>query len=67
MLIDFPAAIIRRIAGIPAGVPGIFTIRFGRAMSRWYRVASRTVPSVSDARSGATSIETKPSSPFVFR
>jgi hypothetical protein len=35
MLIDFPRAIIRRIAGMPSRVAGIFTIRFGCAISPW--------------------------------
>ena len=39
--------------------------RFGRAALAWSRAASRIVPAVSSARSGLTSIETKPSTPLV--
>jgi len=50
-------------AGTPAFVAGILTMRFGRRTARQRRFASRTVPSVSCARAGATSMLTKPSCP----
>ena len=58
-----PSPIRVSIAGTPSLVAGTFTNRFGWAMRSWKRRASRTVPSVSWARAGETSRETKPSSP----
>ena len=40
------------MAGMPAAVAGIFTIRFGRLTARQSRFASRTVPAVSCASVG---------------
>ena len=66
MLMFRPSAIIASIAGTPSGVPGIFTIRFGRLMRSTHWRTSRIVPSVSCARSGETSTETNPSVPPVW-
>ena len=59
-----PSAIIRWMAGRPSGVAGIFTYRLGRAILSWRARAAPIVPSVSAARAGSTSIDTKPSTPF---
>ena len=58
-----PSAIIWRMAGTPSFVAGIFTKTLGSAMRWWRERASAIVPSVSLAREGATSADTKPSSP----
>ena len=54
-----------RMAGMPAAVPGILTIRFGRSIAFHQRCASSAEAFVSQAMSGLTSTETYPSSPFV--
>ena len=54
------------MAGTPSLVPGTLTNRFGLAMRVCSVRASRTVVSVSCARAGETSKETKPSSPSLF-
>ncbi len=53
-----PAAMHSSMAGMPSGVPGIFTMRFGRFTARHSRRASRTVAAVSCASVGATSMLT---------
>ena len=58
-----PSAIIASMAGTPSGVAGIFTITLGRARRPWSWRTWATVPSVSAASSGDTSIETNPSAP----
>ena len=59
-----PSLIICRMAGTPSAVAGIFTRRLGRAIASCSRRAEAMVPSVSWARSGATSTLAKPSPPF---
>ena len=51
------------IAGTPSGVPGILIITFGRSTRFQNERTCSSVPSVSCARSGATSSETNPSRP----
>ena len=58
-----PSAISCSIAGIPSFVPGTFTITFGRSTRYHSRRASAIVPAVSNAWTGDTSMETKPSAP----
>ena len=58
-----PSLIICRMAGRPAAVPGIFTYRLGSSMSSLRWRAAAIVPSVSLASEGATSTDTKPSTP----
>ncbi len=58
-----PAAIVSSIAGTPASVPGILTIRLGRSTRSQYSRACLMVASVSCAKAGSTSSETKPSAP----
>ncbi len=53
-----PAAMVSSIAAMPARVAGIFTMRFGRLTARQIRRASRTVPAVSPASVGSTSMLT---------
>ena len=53
-----PSAIDCSMAGTPAAVAGIFTIKFGRFTVLHRRRASRIVDGVSLARRGATSIDT---------
>ncbi len=56
-----PLAIVDVIAGRPASVAGILMNRFGRSTSHHRCAASAAVASVSCARPGATSRETRPS------
>jgi len=65
MLMLMPLKIDSSIAGIPAGVAGIFTITFGRRSFSNSLFASAIVPFVSFASVGLTSMLMKPSSPFV--
>jgi hypothetical protein len=58
-----PAAIVLVIAGSPSTVAGILMKRFGRSTSHQRCAASAAVASVSWARSGATSSDTRPSRP----
>ena len=58
-----PAAIASSIAGTPSSVPGILTIRLGRSTRSQKSRACATVFSVSCAKAGSTSSETKPSAP----
>ena len=58
-----PSAIMAAIAGRPSLVAGIFTSRFGWLMRPCRSRADAIVPSVSWARAGETSIDTKPSPP----
>ena len=58
-----PSPIIWRMAGTPSGVAGILTSTLGRSMRVCRPRAAAMVPSVSWARAGATSTETKPSAP----
>ena len=58
-----PSAIIASIAGTPSGVAGIFTMTLGRSRRSWSWRAWATVPSVSAASSGDTSMDTNPSAP----
>ena len=53
------------MAGQPSGVPGILIIRFGWSTVFQRSAASATVASVSWARPGETSIETRPSTASV--
>ena len=65
MLILIPSMRQRSMARQPSRVPGILIIAFGRFTACQSRRASITDPSVSRARSGATSSDTKPSRPPV--
>ena len=56
-----PAAIASSMAGTPASVPGILIIRLGRSTRSQYSCACLRVASVSCAKAGSTSSETKPS------
>ena len=58
-----PSASVSVIAGAPAVVAGILMKRFSRSTSAHRARADASVASVSWARSGATSIETRPSTP----
>jgi len=60
-----PSAIDCSIAGTPAAVAGILTIKFGRLTVLHNRRASRIVACVSLASFGETSMDTKPSAPPV--
>ena len=63
MLMPSPSASV--IAGAPSVVAGILTNRFSRSTSFHSSLAEARVASVSKARSGATSMETRPSTPLV--
>ena len=56
-----PAANAPVIAGRPASVAGILTIRLGRSTIHQSNSASAAVRRVSSARPGSTSIDTRPS------
>ena len=56
-----PSASVAVIAGSPAFVAGILISAFGRSTFAQSFFASAEVASVSCARSGETSIETRPS------
>ena len=58
-----PSAISVRTAGRPSAVAGTLIITFGRATAAWSRRASSTVPAVSCASRGLTSMLTRPSRP----
>jgi hypothetical protein len=58
-----PAKMASSMAGTPAGVPGIFTYKFGRSACLWMLRAASMVDLVSSAKSGDTSIDTQPSTP----
>ena len=58
-----PSARVAVIAGMPASVAGILMNRFSRSTSHHSCLASAMVRSVSCARRGSTSIETRPSMP----
>ena len=58
-----PSLIICLMAGTHSGVAGILTSTLGWSMREWRDRAAVMVPSVSWARAGATSTETKPSPP----
>ena len=60
-----PRAVSSSIAGIPASVAGTLIITLGRAKRFYNPIACSIVPSVSSARSGVHSKETKPSRPLV--
>jgi hypothetical protein len=60
-----PSEIVAAIAGRPSTVAGILISVLGRSMRSQSRLARSTVPSVSLARSGSTSIDTRPSTRFV--
>jgi hypothetical protein len=60
-----PSASTLVMAGMPSTVAGIFTIRLGRSTVFHRSSASATVASVSPARRGSTSSDTRPSTPFV--
>ena len=60
-----PSAIAWVIAGSPSRVAGILMNRFGRSTAHQRKRASAMVFSVSLARRGSTSRETRPSSPPV--
>ena len=62
-----PAKIVASIALRPAVVPGILMKKFGRPARACNRAASLVVVAASLARSGETSSETNPSTPFVRR
>ncbi len=62
-LIPSPSASV--IAGAPSVVAGILISRLGRSTSDHSSRAAAMVASVSKARSGATSIDTRPSTPSV--
>ncbi len=53
------------IDGSPASVAGILIRTFGRSTSHHRPLASAVVRSVSFASLGSTSIDTRPSTPFV--
>ena len=59
-----PAPITAVIAGRPAFVAGTLIMRFGRSTSAHSSFACAIVPSVSCARRGSTSSDTRPSTPF---
>ena len=63
MLMLRPSLIICRTAGTPLAVPGIFTYRLGWSMRSCSSRAAAMLLSVSRARFGASSMDTKPSSP----
>ena len=56
-----PASSVAAIAGMPSAVAGILIITFGRSSRAQSSLACAIVPSVSCARSGETSTDTKPS------
>ena len=60
-----PSAMTAVIAGSPASVAGILISTFGRSTVFHRSFASATVLPVSLARRGSTSMETRPSTPFV--
>jgi hypothetical protein len=60
-----PAANAPVMAGRPAWVAGIFTIRLGRSTIHHSNSASAAVRRLSSARPGSTSIDTRPSRPSV--
>ena len=60
-----PAANAAVMAGRPASVAGILTIRLGRSTIHQSKSASADVRRVSSARPGSTSIDTRPSIPSV--
>ncbi len=60
-----PSARVSLMAGAPSVVAGILMNRLGRSTSCHSSLAEAKVASVSNARSGATSIETRPSTPLV--
>ncbi|SKU40250.1 Uncharacterised protein [Mycobacteroides abscessus subsp. abscessus] len=60
---EIPSAITAVIAGRPALVAGILINRFGRSTIFHSSIACRIVLSVSWARRGSTSMETRPSTP----
>src|SRR5918912_896187 len=63
MLMFSPSERASSIAGTPSSVPGILIIRFGRSTRRQNSRACSSVASVSWARAGSTSSDTKPSPP----
>ncbi len=62
-----PAAMVALIAGNPSRVAGILISTSSRPTRSWRSRACAMVASVSWARPGSTSIETRPSLPFVAR
>jgi hypothetical protein len=58
-----PLAIASSIAGTPSSVPGILIIRLGRSTRCQKSRAWASVASVSCAKAGSTSSDTKPSAP----
>jgi hypothetical protein len=58
-----PAASVSVIAGKPSGVAGILIMTLGRCSRSQNSLACATVASVSCARFGETSTDTKPSAP----
>ncbi len=58
-----PSASVAVIAGMPAAVAGILMYRFSRSTSHHSAWPRRSVRSVSAARRGSTSMETRPSTP----
>jgi hypothetical protein len=58
-----PSESVCSMAGTPAIVAGILMNRLGRSTSHHSARASATVRSLSWARAGATSIDTRPSTP----
>jgi hypothetical protein len=65
-LMLIPSAISSSIAGMPAGVPGTLTKRFGRLTSFQSRLASMMLAAVSCDIAGGSSRLTNPSRPFPF-
>lgn len=61
-----PAKIAPSMAGNPSRVPGILIKRLGRHARACKSLAAASVLAVSWARSGETSKDTHPSTPFVF-
>ena len=64
-LTEIPLASVAVMAGSPAFVAGILMWAFGRSTVFHSCSACSIVASVSCARSGETSIDTRPSTPFV--
>ena len=62
-LTEMPSAITAVIAGRPGSVAGILISRFGRSTIFHSSMACRIVLSVSCARRGSTSMDTRPSTP----
>jgi hypothetical protein len=60
-----PSASVCEIAGSPSTVAGILIITFGRSTASYSFLAISAVWAVSLARRGSTSIDTRPSTPFV--